>query len=117
MKEFLNNNFKYILIAAVGIFVLYWVVYLFTPKPDMSELDKFKLEQLNKDIQIIKDNQVKLDKQIEGYKNELVKIDSTIATVRNQKITIKEFYKELGEKINGMTPSQIDSLFRKRYNY
>jgi chromosome segregation ATPase len=117
MKEFLNNNFKYILIAAVGIFVLYWMVYLFTPKPDMSELDKFKLEQLNKDIQIIKDNQVKLDKRIEGYNTQLTKIDSTIAKVRNQKTIIKEYYKENGEKITGMKPSQIDSLFHKRYKY
>ena len=117
MKEFLNNNFKYILIAAVGIFVLYWGVYLFTPKPDMSELDKFKLEQLNKDIQIIKDNQVKLDKRIEGYNTQLTKIDSTIAKVRNQKTIIKEYYKENGEKITGMKPSQIDSLFHKRYKY
>ena len=26
-------------------------------------------------------------------------------------------YKEKGEKISGMKPSEIDSLFHKRYNY
>ena len=117
MKKFITENFKYVLIAVVSVFVLYWVVYLFTPKPEMSELDKYKLKQLNKDIQDIKNNQEKLDKQIEGYKSQLTKIDSTIANVRNQKVIIKEYYKEKGEEITGMKPSQIDSLFHKRYKY
>ena len=45
MKQFLNTNFKYILFVGVGLFVMYFMVYLFTPKPEMSELDKYKLEQ------------------------------------------------------------------------
>jgi septal ring factor EnvC (AmiA/AmiB activator) len=117
MKNLITKNLKYVLIAAVIVFVLYWMVYLFTPKVEMPELDQYKLDQLNKDISIIKSNQEKLDKQIEGYKSELTKIDSTIAQVRNQKTIIKEYYKEKGEEITGMKPSQIDSLFHKRYNY
>jgi F0F1-type ATP synthase membrane subunit b/b' len=117
MKKFITDNFKYILIAGVSIFALYWIIYLFTPKPQMSELDQYKLDQLNKDIAIIKSNQEKLDKRIQEYKTELTKIDSTIAQVRNQKTIIKEYYKEKGEEISGMKPSQIDSLFHKRYKY
>jgi hypothetical protein len=117
MKEFLTANFKYILYVIVGVVGIYWLVYLFTPKPDMSELDKYKLDQLNKDISLIIENQAKLDKQIEEYKSELGKIDSTIAGVRNQKTIIKEYYTNLGEDISKMNPSQIDSFFRKRYNY
>jgi septal ring factor EnvC (AmiA/AmiB activator) len=93
------------------------MVLIFTPKPEMSELDKYKLDQLNKDINEIKNNQIKLDSTITRYEKEISKIDSTIATVRNQKTIIKEYYKEKGEQINGMKPSQIDSLFHKRYNY
>jgi phage shock protein A len=83
----------------------------------MSELDKYKLEQLDKDIDSILKKQQLLDKRILEYKTELNKIDSTIAQVRNQKTIIKEYYKEKGEEITGMKPSQIDSLFHKRYKY
>ena len=109
MKQFLNTNFKYILFVGVGLFVMYFMVYLFTPKPEMSELDK--------DIDSILKKQQLLDKRILEYKTELSKIDSTIAQVRNQKTIIKEYYKEKGEEITGMKPSQIDSLFHKRYKY
>jgi chromosome segregation ATPase len=93
------------------------MVLFFTPKPEMSELDKYKLNQLNKDIQDIKNNQIKLDSTINNYEKEISKIDSTLAKVRNQKTIVKEYYKEKGEEITGMKPSQIDSLFHKRYKY
>lgn len=117
MKNLILKNYKNILYVVVGIGLVYLMVLIFTPKPEMSELDKYKLDQLNKDINEIKNNQIKLDSTITRYEKEISKIDSTIAMVRNQKTIIKEYYKEKGEQINGMKPSQIDSLFHKRYNY
>ena len=115
--EFIKKYWKYVVGVILTIGVLYLIVYLATPKPKMSELDKYKLEQLDKNINLIIENQKKLDKQIEGYKNELSHIDSTIATVKNQKIIVKEYYKEQGEKITEMKPSEIDKLFHDRYKY
>lgn len=115
--EFIKKYWKYVVGVILTIGVLYLIIYLATPKPKMSELDKYKLEQLDKDINLIIENQKKLDKQIEGYKNELSHIDSTIATVKNQKTIIKEYYKEQGEKITEMKPSEIDKLFHDRYKY
>jgi len=115
--EFIKKYWKYVVGAILTIGVLYLIVYLATPKPEMSELDKYKLEQLNNEIHLLVESQKKLDSQIESYKKELTKIDSTIAKVRNQKITIKEYYKEKGEEIDKMTKSEIDSLLHKRYNY
>lgn len=115
--EFIKKYWKYAVGVILTISVLYLIIYLATPKPKMSELDKYKLEQLDKDINLIIENQKKLDKQIEGYKNELSHIDSTIATVKNQKTIIKEYYKEQGEKITEMKPSEIDKLFHDRYKY
>jgi uncharacterized membrane protein YgaE (UPF0421/DUF939 family) len=117
MKNLILKNYKNILYVVVGIGLVYLMVLIFTPKPEMSELDKYKLDQLNKDINEIKNNQIKLDSTITRYEKEISKIDSTIAMVRNQKTIIKEYYKEKGEQISGMKPSQIDSLFHKRYNY
>ena len=115
--ELVKKYWKYVVGVILTIGVLYLIVYLATPKPEMSALDKYKLEQLDKDINLIIENQKKLDKQIEGYKNELSHIDSTIATVKNQKTIIKEYYKEQGEKITEMKPSEIDKLFHDRYKY
>ena len=115
--EFIKKYWKYVVGVILTIGVLYLIVYLATPKPEMSALDKYKLEQLDKDINLIIENQKKLDKQIEGYKNELSQIDSTISKVKNQKIIVKEYYKEQGEKITEMKPSEIDTLFHDRYKY
>ncbi len=115
--ETIKKYYKYVLGGVLFIAVLYLVVYLATPKPQMSELDKYKLEQLNNEIHTLVESQKKLDSQIESYKQELTKIDSTIAKVRNQKTIVKEYYKEKGEEIDKMTKSQIDSLLHKRYNY
>ena len=73
--EFIKKYWKYVVGVILTIGVLYLIVYLATPKPEMSALDKYKLEQLDKDINLIIENQKKLDKQIEGYKNELSQID------------------------------------------
>ena len=115
--EFIKKYWKYVVGVILTIGVLYLIIYLATPKPKMSELDKYKLEQLDKNINLIIENQKKLDKQIEGYKNELSQIDSTISKVKNQKIIVKEYYKEQGEKITEMKPSEIDKLFHDRYKY
>jgi len=115
--KLIKKYWKHALGVILSIGVLYLIIHLATPKPEMSELDKYKLEQLDKDINLIIENQKKLDKQIEGYKNELSHIDSTIATVKNQKTIIKEYYKEQGEKITEMKPSEIDKLFHDRYKY
>lgn len=115
--ELIKKYYKQAISIILGIAILYLVVYLATPKPQMSELDKYKLEQLNKDISKILENQKKLDIKIDSYKKELAKIDSTISKVKNQKTIIKEYYKEKGEKIDKMNKTQLDSLFRKRYNY
>ena len=117
MKTIFLNNYKTLLYILFGVGALYLMVLFFTPKPEMSELDKYKLNQLNKDIQDIKNNQIKLDSTINRYEKEISKIDSTIAKVRNQKTIVKEYYKEKGEEITGKKPSQIDSLFHKRYKY
>ena len=115
--ELVKKYWKYVVGVILTIGVLYLIVYLATPKPEMSALDKYKLEQLDKNINLIIENQKKLDKQIEGYKNELSQIDSTISKVKNQKIIVKEYYKEQGEKITEMKPSEIDKLFHDRYKY
>ena len=48
--EFLKKYWQKILIG-VGVFaIIYLLILILTKKPEMSELDKYKLEQLDKHI-------------------------------------------------------------------
>ena len=62
--KLIKKYWKHALGVILSIGVLYFIIHLATPKPEMSELDKYKLEQLDKDINLIIQNQKKLDKQI-----------------------------------------------------
>lgn len=115
--ETIKKYYKYVLGGILFVSILYLVVYLVTPKPKMSELDNYKLEQLDNKINLIVESQKKLKLQIDTYNKELTKIDLKIDKVKNQKIIVKEYYKEKSEKIDKMSKSQIDSLLHKRYNY
>jgi septal ring factor EnvC (AmiA/AmiB activator) len=117
MIEYIKKYYLHAIGVVCLIGLVYLIVYLLTPEQDMSELDKYKLEQIDKDINLIIENQKKLDKQIEGYKNEISKIDSTISQVKNQKTIVREYYKDLGEKVDKMKKKEIDSFFHTRYNY
>ncbi len=57
--EYITKYWKYAVAIIIGVVLLYGIVYLATPKPEMSELDKYKLEQLDKDINLIIENQKK----------------------------------------------------------
>ena len=50
MKEFLKNNWKNITLIFLGVIFVYLLVRVFTPTPKMSELNKYKLEQIDKHI-------------------------------------------------------------------
>lgn len=117
MKNFITKNYIYLIYMVVGVLVVYLISVIMNPKEDMSELDRYKLDEINRKITEIKNNQKKLDEKIENYNIELNKIDSTIAQVKNQKVTVKEYYRVKGEEIDKMSRNQIDSLLHKRYNF
>jgi len=47
MKEFLIKNWKNITLGILGVIFIYLLVRVFTQTPDMSELNKYKLEQID----------------------------------------------------------------------
>jgi hypothetical protein len=73
MRKFLNDNFKYVLIV-VGAVVLYVLILdLMKPSNGMTKEDLKKIEQIDKDINLLIENQKKLDESINEYKNEIKK--------------------------------------------
>ena len=117
MKKFLNDNFKYILIV-VGVVVLYVLLLdLMKPSNGMTKEDLKKIEQIDKDINLLIESQKKLDESINEYKKEIEKIDSTISNIKVKKEVVNNYYEQKGKEIKDANVKQVDSLLRLRYKF
>ena len=117
MKEFLIKNWKNIVLGLLGIIFIYLLVRVFTPTPDMSELNKYKLEQIDKHINEIKNLQKSLSDSIQSYQHKIDEIDDKISHIKIEKKEVNNFYIQKKEEIKNADKKQIDSLLRSRYNF
>jgi peptidoglycan hydrolase CwlO-like protein len=117
MKEFLIKNWKNIILGLLGIIFIYLLVRVFTPTPDMSELNKYKLEQIDKHINEMKTLQKNLSDSIQVYQNKIDEIDDKISHIKVEKKEVNNFYTQKREEIKNADKKQIDSLLRSRYNF
>jgi septal ring factor EnvC (AmiA/AmiB activator) len=97
--------------------VIFLLVKILTQAHDKSELLKYKLEQLNQNINKMKQLQLQLNDSISSYKKDIDKIDENISKIKSEKTTINNFYEQKKEKIEGMSKKEIDSSFKQRYKY
>ena len=117
MRKFLNDNFKYILIV-VGAVVLYVLILdLMKPSNGMTKEDLKKIEQIDKDINLLIESQKKLDESINEYKKQIEKIDSTISNIKVKKEVVNNYYEQKGKEIKDADVTQVDSLLRLRYKF
>ena len=117
MKKFLSDNLKYILIV-VGAVVLYILLLdLMKPSNGMTKEDLKKIEQIDKDINLLIESQKKLDESINEYKKEIEKIDSTISNIKVKKEVVNNYYEQKGKEIKDANVKQVDSLLRLRYKF
>ena len=117
MKEFLIKNWKNITLTILGVIFVYLLVRVFTPTPDMSELNKYKLEQIDKHINEMKTLQKSLSDSIQVYQNKIDEIDDKISHIKIEKKEVNNFYTQKREEIKNADKKQIDSLLRSRYNF
>ena len=117
MKEFLIKNWKNITLGILGVIFVYLLVRVLTPAPDMSELNKYKLEQIDKHIEEMKNMQKSLSDSIQSYQSKIVEIDSKISKIKVEKKEVNNYYTQKKEEIKNADKKQIDSLLRSRYNF
>ena len=117
MKEFLTYNWKIITQTILGVIFLYLLVRVFTPTKDHSELNQYKLDQIDKKIKEIQKAQEVLKDSIIAYKDEVKKIDADISNVKIERKEINNYYTIKEEEIKSADKKKIDSLLRKRYNF
>jgi len=117
MKRFIVKYFKEILLTLLIGVVAFLLVKVLTPAPDKSELLKYKLKQLDTQIDSLNSKQKQLDDSITIYKKDIEKINENIEKIRSQKTVINNYYEKKAKDIPGMTNQQIDSALRKRYGF
>jgi hypothetical protein len=108
---------KYVCVGILGLIVMYYMILLLTPKPEMPTEDKAKIDALTQANILIKKRQDKLDSLIGTYQTKIDSIDTELGKVKEKTTIIREYYHEVGQKVDKFTPSQIDSFFKIRYNY
>lgn len=117
MKEFVIKNWKTIILSFLGVIFIYLLIRVFTPTPDMSELNKYKLEQIDKHINEMKNLQKSLSDSIQVYQHKIDEIDDKISHIKVEKKEVNNFYTQKREEIKNADKKQIDSLLRSRYNF
>jgi len=94
--SFVTKNYKIILAVLFGLFVLYWLMFVLTPKMNMSVEEKAKIDSLNVLILEMNKNQQILDDKIDGINEEIVEVDKDIDKIiigaHEQKYTVLENY-------------------------
>jgi septal ring factor EnvC (AmiA/AmiB activator) len=115
VKDFFIKYYKVIIGVVIGLFILYWLIYFTTPKNQMSEVDKYKIQLIDEKIGEINKNQKKIDSNIIELKKELVGLNKTISTIKKEKIIIKEIYDKKINRVDELNDAQLDSFFTNRY--
>jgi septal ring factor EnvC (AmiA/AmiB activator) len=117
MKDFLTYNWKTITLTILGVIFVYLLVRVFTPTKDHSELNKYKLEQIDNNVKNIEKLQNDLKDSIYSYQKQVKEIDTKISNIRIERKEINNFYTVKEKEIKKAGKAKIDSLLRKRYNF
>lgn len=115
--EFIKNNIKTILQVGLGLFLLYWIIFVLTPKSGLTVEEKHKLDSLNNQINVLHEDNKNLENQIEVYNEKIEKVDNNINKIKGQKTIIKEIYHEKIDGVDKLTLDELDSFFTNRYKY
>lgn len=115
--SFLKGNYKTIAKVLGGLFLVYWIVFVLTPRTGMNADEKAKIDSLNQVIKGIYKDQQKLDSNIAGYNKKIDIVDNNINNIKSQKTIVKEIYHEEINRAGNYTEPQLDSFFSARYHY
>ncbi len=113
--EFVKTNYKIIFGFLFGLFIIYWMMFILTPKVGMSPEDRAKIDSLNVVINTMYKEQELLENKIDDLNKEIVEVDKGIDKIKNQKAIVKEIYHEKINRVSNFTEPELDSFFSDRY--
>ena len=117
VKNFVLNNYWTIAKVIFVLFILYWIIFVLTPKSQMSSEQKQLLDSLNTKIDNLHNDNLKLENNIDYYNQKITEIDQNIDKVKNQKTIIKEYYHEKIIGVDKLSIAELDSFFANRYGH
>jgi hypothetical protein len=120
MLELLNKyktQIKYGLYAVLSLFVIYGMIYIFTPKSQMPVDLRSTIDSLTKANAALQAKQLAIDSTIDVYENEVEIVNGMIGSITEKTTIIREYYHEQSNTANKYTPTQVDSFFKSRYKY
>lgn len=117
MQEYVSKYGKTALYVVGGLILMYLMIYVFTPKPQLPLEYKHALDSLNRANAELIIKQKQIDSAIASYQSQIHDLDYAIGNIQVKKTEIHNHYHVLGDKIGKYTPTQVDSFFRSRYNY
>ena len=115
--SFIKKNFKFILAAIFGLFLIYWILFFLTPRIEMNVESKQKIDSLTSFVKEIEKEQSVLDDKIEGFDEEIKSVENNITKIKFQKETIREIYYEKINSVSNYNDVQLDSFFTNRYEH
>lgn len=113
--NFFKENYKTMIKVIVGLFILYWVIYVLTPKMKMSDIEKQKMDSINVVIKQIYKDQQRIDSSVSVNNQKIDEVNNNIDNIKGQKTIIKERYYEEIIRVDNYSNSDLDSFFTNRY--
>lgn len=115
--DILLSILKKVLYIVFGACVVYFAIYIFTSKPQVSTEFQSKLDSLDKSISLLKQQQKTYDAAIQKAESEVQEINHQLQGIGEKTTIIKEYYYEKSKAVDSFSHSQLDSFFANRYGY
>jgi hypothetical protein len=109
-----------LIVIGVLLAILMIVIFVSIRKEKQPAPDEFIKKQVDSLAKANADLQVKhqaLDSAAKTYEVQINDLDWKIKNVGHDKTIIREYYRDRVKEPQSYTPKQVDSFFKKRYNY
>ena len=120
VKQFIIVNkqkIKYIILIGLFIEIVWLTILITTKKPQMPVADKARLDSIYNATKKLEEQQRIYDAAIRYQQDNISAIKTQIDTLKGRTVVVKEYYHDVIKKIDNYTEAELDSFFRKRYNY
>jgi hypothetical protein len=120
VTTFVNENkgkAKIGLYVIGGLIVLFGIIWLTTRQPQMPADIKATIDSLTAVNKQLIEHQKQIDSTINAYEAEVDKVDYELNHIKEKTTIVREYYHEVSQQTEQYTPTQVDSFFKKRYNY
>lgn len=114
-----SNKTLLIILGVVLVIILAVVIFTNLPakKEESTEFIKKQVDSLAKANAELQVKHAALDSTSKIYQDALLDLDWKVQNVGHDKTIIREYYREKVKQPANYTPKQVDSFFKKRYNY